>query len=144
MTRPRPATILLIEDNQMDALRTIQALNETHFLNEVRCVSRAEDAQQLLLSGEQFDLILLDLSLPGMSGQEFLSWVKAEPELRRTPVVVLSSSEADQDIARAYDTGVSAYLVKPVSLAKLTESVSTLGVFYFEMVVLPPNDGQPS
>lgn len=84
------------------------------------------------------DLILLDLNMPRMDGREALREIKSDPDLRRIPVVVLTTSEADQDILQSYNLGVNAFVTKPVSFDDLTDAMDSLSAFWFDLVKLPP------
>lgn len=132
--------ILLIEDNEMDVIRATQALKESEIPVALTAVTRAEEAQDLLHGGPSFDLILLDLNLPGMGGHEFLEWVKAEPEHQRTPVVILTSSSMERDTDAAWAAGTAAYLTKSQSLRNLTEDIDEMLRFYFRLSHLPAQD----
>lgn len=138
----RPARIMMIEDNQVDIIRTTKALENSRFLNSLDTFEYAERALDSLRSSNADgdglpDLILLDLNLPGMNGQEFLAAVKADSELRRIPVVALTSSDQDSDIIRSWDLGVAGYIVKPIGMDTLLDVIDTLGHLFFELVVLP-------
>ena len=113
---PDAVEILLVEDNQADAV--------------LRGESPCEDAPRP-------DLILLDLNLPRMDGREVLAATKADPVLRRTPVVVLTSSQEESDLLRAYDEDANAYVVKPIGLEGLAEVVKAIDAFWFSVVRLP-------
>lgn len=136
----RPASIMMIEDNMTDIKRTRSALKHARVLNELTVFQQAEPALADLTDPSRPlpDLILLDLSLPGMSGLDFLQQVKAAPELKRIPVCTVSSSQAEADIAKSWDLGVVGYIVKPIDLATLQATMEHLATFYLEIVVLPP------
>jgi len=122
------------------------ALDESRLANPIHFV---EDGEQLMdylkRRGRYADLaekpypglILLDLNMPRKDGREALEEIKADPKLRRIPVVVLTTSKAEEDICRSYDLGVSGFIVKPVTFDSLTEIVRTLGKYWFEIVELP-------
>jgi two-component system response regulator len=145
----RPVTILLADDDADDRLLTQEALVESRLVNELRCV---EDGQELLAylrhqgryanpdDAPRPGLILLDLNMPKMDGREALAEIKADPALRRIPVVVLTTSQAEEDIARTYDLGVNSFISKPVLFTSLVEVLARLGHYWFELVELPPND----
>ncbi len=84
-------------------------------------------------------LILLDLNMPRKDGREALKEMKADPELRRIPIVVLTTSKAEEDILRSYDLGVNSYVTKPVTFKSLVELIKVLGQYWFEVVELPPD-----
>jgi CheY-like chemotaxis protein len=128
-------TILLVEDNHKDVLLLQRALRKANMINPVQVVNDG-DAAVLYLSGQEpySDrtryplpiLILLDLKLPRRSGAEVLMWLRQQPELKRLPVVVLTSSKEYADINHLYDIGVNAYIVKPIAFNDLVEIVTTL------------------
>lgn len=138
----RPARILLVEDNPADVRLTREMFRESKVRNELLVASDAEEAERMLglagevASEERPDLVLLDLNLPGKSGHALLEEIKAHPELRRVPVVVLTSSEAEEDIARSYDRHANAFVTKPVGLDGLADIVSAIDIFWFEVVRL--------
>ena len=139
----RPAEILLVEDNRGDVLLASRAFRDAQIENHLNVANTAEDALAMLRrQGEHAlprlpDIILLDLTLPKMSGRDFLEIVKADERLRQIPVIVLSSSSAEQDIVRSYDLQASAYVVKPIDLDKFRDVVTTIEQFFFLLAVLP-------
>ena len=139
----RPAEILLVEDNRGDVLLASRAFRDGQIENHLNIATTAEEALQILRRQGEYadrrlpDIILLDLSLPRMSGRDLLEIIKADEGLRQIPVVVLSSSNADQDIARSYDLHASAYVVKPIDLDKFRDVVTTIEQFFFLLAVLP-------
>ena len=139
----RPAEILLVEDNRGDVLLASRAFRDGQIENHLNVANSAEEALRMLRrEGEHAgrrlpDIILLDLSLPGMSGRDLLEILKADERLRQIPVVVLSSSGAEQDIVRSYDLHASAYVVKPIDLDKFRDVVATIEQFFFLLAVLP-------
>ncbi|MCC5658819.1 response regulator [Nostoc sp. XA010] len=132
-------TILLVEDNHKDVLLLQRALRKANIVNPVQVVNDG-DAAVLYLSGQEPYgdrtryplpvLILLDLKLPRRSGAEVLMWLRKQPELKRLPVVVLTSSREYADINNIYDIGVNAYIVKPVIFNELVEIVITLNLHW--------------
>lgn len=139
--------ILLAEDDPDDRLLTRRALEESRIVNEFAAVEDGEELMRYLhREGEYSDpedaprpgLILLDLNMPRMDGREALRKIKSDPELRRIPVVVLTTSEAEQDILQSYDLGVNAFVTKPVTFEGLADAVQALGEFWFDIVKLPP------
>lgn len=138
-----PIDILLVEDNPADARLTIEALKEAKVCNGLFVVEDGIEALEFLRKEDQYldaptpDLILLDLNLPKMSGQEVLSAIKEDPVLHSIPVVVLTTSEADKDVLEAYDLHANCYVVKPVNFEQFLESVKHIKDFWFSVVKLP-------
>ena len=139
MHRNRPAEILLVEDNRGDVLLTRKALQSAQIENRLSVAESGEAALERLRDEAQAlpDLILLDLNLPRMSGRDVLGQVKADARLRHIPVIILSSSAAEQDIARSYALHANAYVVKPVDLDSFRAAISTIEQFFFFLVELP-------
>jgi len=147
---PKMITILLADDDPDDRQLTQDAFAENRLANLLHCV---EDGEELLdylnrrgkyerLRGEALPgLILLDLNMPRKDGREALKEIKADPELRRIPIVVLTTSKAEEDIVRTYDLGVNSYVTKPVTFKSLVELIKILGRYWFEVVELPPEEG---
>ncbi len=119
-------------------------MTDTKLLVEMVRVSSGADALALLLreppyaDADRPDLILLDLNMPGMSGQEVLAEIRTHPELRRIPVTVLTASSAEADIAASYDLGANCYVQKPVDLTQFERIVASIQNFWFQVVKLPP------
>ncbi|MBW8880077.1 MAG: response regulator, partial [Asticcacaulis sp.] len=117
--RSRSAQVLLIEDNHGDAVLTRRAFRRSSLASDITVAETGEKGLSILRREGDYaeaprpDIILLDLNLPHMHGQEFLSVVKGDPELRRIPVIVLSSSSADTDVAGCYDRHANGYITKP-------------------------------
>lgn len=138
------ANILLVEDNPADVRLTQEVLRETSLDFEMQLARDGEQAMALLRKQAPFedaqtpDLVLLDLNLPRKDGREVLAEVKADPELRRIPVLVLSTSKAERDILTCYDLHANCYLTKPVDLDEFSTLVQTLQNFWFGMAMLPP------
>jgi two-component system, chemotaxis family, response regulator Rcp1 len=136
--------ILLVEDNPADVRLTQEALRESKLSNRLHAVGDGEQALRFLRrEGEHAesprpDLVLLDLNLPRLSGREVLAMVKADPDLRRIPVIVLTTSEAEEDIVRSYDLHANAYVRKPVDFHQFTDVVRLIEDFWFTVVKLPP------
>lgn len=129
----RTHAILLVEDNEDDILLIERAFRKANVANPLVVVHDGEEAVAYLsdLDGNPIpELVLLDLKLPRKSGFEVLAWLRAQPGLRRLPVVVLTSSGETPDIDRAYDLGANSYLVKPVGFEALLEMVKALGLYW--------------
>jgi CheY-like chemotaxis protein len=143
-----PITILVCDDDEDDRMLTRQALEDAHISNRLRFV---EDGEQLLdylyqrgpFAGEtglapRPGLILLDLNMPKLDGREALKTIKEDHSLRDIPVVVLSTSRLDEDVAKSYKLGVNSFITKPVTFSGLVEAMNVLGKYWLEIVELPP------
>jgi CheY-like chemotaxis protein len=135
----RTAEILLVEDNRGDAQLASMAFREARIENHLTIAATGEEALELLREPTRRppDLVLLDLNLPKLSGRDVLVAIKEDRRLMHIPVIVLSASENEQDIARSYDLHATAYIVKPLTLAKFRDVVSTIEQFFFFLAVLP-------
>jgi CheY-like chemotaxis protein len=142
-------TILLAEDDPDDRKLTRDAFVENRLANELDCVEDGEELMDYLHRRGKYSslrntslpgLILLDLNMPRKDGREALKEIKADPDLRRIPIVVLTTSKAEEDILRSYDLGVNSYVTKPVTFKSLVELVKILGRYWFEVVELPPEE----
>ncbi len=124
--------ILLVEDDQVDVMTILRALKEVHVGNRVVATENGEAALEYLREpgNEQPCIILLDLNMPIMNGIEFLQNVKQDPELRRIPVVVLTTSEEQQDKMRSFDLGVAGYMTKPVDYRQFVEVVRSINLYW--------------
>ena len=148
VTRAAPVQILLVEDNAGDVVLTREGLGEAKVANEVHVVSDGEQAMRFLRQeGEHAtaprpDLVLLDLNLPRKDGREVLEEVKGDPALRRIPVIVLTTSEAEQDILRSYDLHANGYVTKPLDIEDFLTAVRQIEGFWLELVRLPTEAGQ--
>ena len=140
-------TILMADDDEEDRMMTKEAWEESRLANDLRFVEDGEELMQYLeRQGKYADpaasprpgLILLDLNMPKKDGREALEEIKAAEDLRRIPVVVLTTSKAEEDIHRSYDVGASSYITKPVTFEGLVQIVRQLDGYWFEMVKLPP------
>jgi chemotaxis family two-component system response regulator Rcp1 len=142
----RPVELLLVEDSPGDVRLTKEALKEGRVLNNLTVVNDGEEAVALLRRQGQYanatrpDLILLDLNLPRKSGLEVLAEIKVDPDLKQIPVVVLTTSRAEQDILRTYELHANCYIVKPVDLDQFIGVVQAINSFWLAVVVLPPKD----
>jgi CheY-like chemotaxis protein len=139
--------ILLVEDSRKDVDLTLAALEEHHLANEVVVAHDGVEAMDYLYRRGAFAgrpgnhpvVVLLDLKMPRMDGLEVLKHVKSDPDLRRIPIVALTSSREEQDIVRSYDFGVNAYVVKPVAFEQFIDVVKQLGLFWVLTNQAPPN-----
>jgi CheY-like chemotaxis protein len=148
-TEGKVITILLADDDPDDRKLTQDAFAENRLANILHCVEDGEELMDYLHRRGQYDklrgqalpgLILLDLNMPRKDGREALKEIKADPELRRIPIVVLTTSKAEEDIVRTYDLGVNSYVSKPVTFKSLVELIKVLGRYWFEVVELPPGE----
>lgn len=139
-----PIVILMVEDNPGDARLTQEALKESKFVNKLHHVMDGVEAIDFLRRKGRFgdaprpDLILLDLNLPRKDGREVLAEIKADDDLKSIPVVVLTTSEAEQDIIQSYKLHANCYVNKPVDLDKFIEIVRVMQDFWLSIVRLPP------
>jgi chemotaxis family two-component system response regulator Rcp1 len=139
-----PAEILLVEDNPGDVRLTMVALEEAKVLNTLHVAKDGVEAMAFLrreaenANAPRPDLILLDLNLPRKDGREVLAEIKADDDLKSIPVVVLTTSEAEEDILKSYNLHANCYIVKPVDLDQFIEVVKTLQGFWLMVVKLPP------
>jgi CheY-like chemotaxis protein len=149
-TEGKMITILLADDDPDDRQLTRDAFAENRLVNMLHTVEDGEELMEYLRrQGRYADqkntplpgLILLDLNMPRKDGREALKEIKADPELRRIPIVVLTTSKAEEDILRTYDLGVNSYVTKPVTFKSLVELIKVLGRYWFEVVELPPDEG---
>ncbi|MEO8335291.1 MAG: response regulator [bacterium] len=148
-----PITLLLADDDADDREMTTDALRESRLANDLHVV---RDGQELLdylrRQGAHADpstsprpsLILLDLNMPRMDGREALAVIKKDPALKRIPIVILTTSRADEDICATYDLGVNSYISKPVTFDGLVQAMKSIGRYWFEIVELPSAAGAPS
>ena len=138
--------ILLVEDNEGDAHLTQEALKKAKVRNRVHVTSDGVEAMAFLKREGEFasaprpDLVLLDLNLPNMDGREVLEAMKADANLRTIPVVVVTSSAAEQDIVRSYALNANCYVTKPVDLQQFFHVIGSVGDFWLDIVKLPPKD----
>jgi CheY-like chemotaxis protein len=138
-----PVDILLVEDNPGDTRLMKEALAEAKIRNRLHLVADGVEALAYLRRRDPFagavrpDLILLDLNLPGKDGREVLAEVKGDEDLRRIPVVILTSSQAEADIARAYDLHANAYVTKPLDVEQFITVVKSIEDFWLTIVKLP-------
>jgi two-component system, chemotaxis family, response regulator Rcp1 len=136
-------SILLVDDSPDDVELTLMALERTQFANNVSVVSDGVYAMQYLKQEGQYKdaqkpaLVMLDLNMPRKNGQQVLAEMKANENLRQIPVVILTTSQAEEDIVRSYDLGANCYVTKPVDLEQLIQVVQAINQFWFGIVKLP-------
>jgi two-component system, chemotaxis family, response regulator Rcp1 len=141
----RPVEILLVEDNPGDVRLTAEGLREGKIRNNLSVVGDGIEAMAFLHREGQYgdaprpDLILLDLNLPRKDGREVLAEIKVDEDLRRIPVVILTTSSAEQDIVRTYDLAANCYVTKPLDFEAFVEVVKSIEEFWFSIVRLPPS-----
>ncbi len=142
----QPIVILMAEDDPDDRLFSSEAMEMAHLHNELRFVEDGQELMDYLRCRGKYanrddcptpGIILLDLNMPRKDGREALEEIKADPRLKVIPVVVLTTSRAEEDILRSYDLGVSGYITKPVTFERLIEIMKVLGKYWFEIVELP-------
>jgi CheY-like chemotaxis protein len=138
--------VLLVEDNPADAELTMRALHKNHLARSVHVVTDGAEALEFLFCTGAYarrsrhggpKVVLLDLKLPKVDGIEVLQQIKADPATQAIPVVVLTSSQEEADLARTYRLGVNSYIVKPLDLEKFTEAVRQLGLYWLSLNQLP-------
>lgn len=141
----RPLEILLVEDSPSDTELTVEALREAKVRNHLSTVEDGVEAMAFLRREGEYaqvcrpDLIMLDLNLPRKDGREVLAEIKADEDLKSIPVVVMTTSRADQDVLRAYNLHANCYINKPVDFAQFLEVVRSIENFWLLLVTLPPN-----
>lgn len=142
----KPIDILLAEDNPGDVDLTKEAFEEAKVANNLYVVEDGEDAIAFLNKEKQHkdkptpDVILLDLNLPKKSGHEVLGYIKDHQDLKRIPVIILTSSQADTDVLKSYDLHANSFVTKPVDLEKFLDVVRTVEDFWLRKVKLPKNN----
>jgi CheY-like chemotaxis protein len=145
--QPKPIAIVIADDDADDRMLARDALAEARLANDLFFVQDGEELLDFLRHRGRYadpaaaaprpGLVLLDLNMPRMDGREALAEIKADPELRRIPVVVLTTSKAEEDILRTYDLGVNSFITKPVTFEGLVSVMKALGRHWFEIVELP-------
>lgn len=147
--KSKAIVILIADDDEEDSMLACDALKESKLLNEVRCVMDGEELMEYLRCEGRYSppiiaprpgLILLDLNMPRKDGREALREIKADPELRQIPVVVMTTSKADQDIFQSYDSGASSFITKAVTFQGMVEVMKALGQYWFEISELPAKE----
>ncbi len=140
MTTPRLARILLVEDEPADVELVRQALAASKFANELTHVDNGQECLEYLRSDAPLpDLILLDLNMPVLNGTDTLKVIRRDSKLQHLPVVVMTSSEREEDVARSYELHANCYIRKPLDLTEFTKIVQSVESFWFGVVTLPPN-----
>jgi len=135
--------ILLVEDNEGDIFLTKKAFEKAKILNNITVAKDGEIAVDILLKRGEYsdaktpDIIFLDINLPKKNGAEVLAEIKSHANLRRIPVIVLTSSKADQDIQKIYDLHASSYIVKPIDIKEFYDVISAIEEFWFNVVTFP-------
>jgi CheY-like chemotaxis protein len=143
--------ILLVEDSEQDIELTLSALGESKLANEIAIARDGSEALDYLYSRGKFAgreeglpiVVFLDLKMPKVDGLDVLRQMKADPELKRIPVVMVTSSREEQDLVRSYELGVNAYVVKPVDFQRFVESIKQLGCFWAILNEPPPEQKRP-
>lgn len=148
-SKKKTIIILIADDDAEDRMMVKEALDESRLKNDIHFVENGEELVDYLHNRGRFTdkdlyptpgLILLDLNMPKKDGREALKEIKADPHLRLIPVVVLTTSKAEEDILRTYDLGVSSFITKPVTFTALVDVMRTLSKYWFEIVELPKID----
>ena len=140
-----PVVILLVEDNPGDVRLTVEALKDAKVRNTLNVVEDGVEAMAFLrregkyAGADRPDLILLDLNLPKKDGREVLKEIKTDPDLRRIPVVILTTSKAEEDVIKTYDYHANCYITKPIDLDQFMTVVKSIEDFWLTIVRLPPN-----
>ena len=143
MKMERAIEILLVEDNPGDVRLTREALREGHVRNNLSVAKDGAEALAMLRREPQYgeaarpDLVLLDLNLPRLDGRQVLAEMKGDPNLRRIPVVVLTTSKAEEDVLRSYDLHANSYITKPVDFDQFIKVVHSIEEFWLSIVTLP-------
>ncbi len=138
-TKFRPIEILLVEDNPGDVKLTQMALENAKVINNLHVVNNGKEALEFLFDQKQIkpDIVLLDLNLPIIDGREVLKKIKEDTNLKRTPVVILTSSKAEEDIIKTYDLHANCYITKPIDLEQFLNVIKTIEDFWLTIVKLP-------
>lgn len=145
MTTREPIEILLVDDDPMDVRLTTEQFAQSKIRNRIHAVGDGKEALAYLrgetegVTTRRPDVILLDLNMPIMTGHEFLEVLKSDPDLRAIPVVVITTSDEDEDIARSYELQANAFVTKPIGLDQMGRVVRAIEDFWFEVVRLPPS-----
>ena len=141
---PTPIEILLVDDSEPDIVLTREAFAEAGILNRLHVVHDGVEAMSFLRREDEYfdaprpDVILLDINMPRKGGLEVLAELKADPELSSIPVVVMTTSESEQDVLRSYQSHASSYVVKPIEFDRFYSAIHALGAYMLTIVRLPP------
>jgi len=147
----KQVNILLIEDNKMDIALTLDAFREAKLANKIQVAHNGEEGLQYLMGEGKYadrkefpipSIVLLDLKMPGIGGIEVLNKVKSTPEIKRIPVIILTSSKEEGDRAMSYDYGANSYLVKPISFDGFLDVVRKVTEYWITLNVEPPVNGR--
>jgi two-component system response regulator len=147
MTNILPVDILLVEDDPADVELTRDTLSESKILSNLHVVENGMEAMEFVQRRGRYsdspvpDLILLDLNMPVMDGRQFLERLKEQPEFRSIPVIVLTTSSAEEDIVESYSRGANCFVTKPVGLDQFIKVVESIENFWFTVVKLPTRSG---
>ena len=142
----KPVTIVIADDDAEDRMMIVDALKELRLSNPMVEVENGEELMDCLHRRGKFaapvasplpGLILLDLNMPKLDGREALKEIKQDPELRKIPVVVLTTSKSEEDVLRSYDVGANSFIVKPVTYGGFVDAMRGLGRYWFEIVEIP-------
>ncbi|HEX2049458.1 MAG TPA: response regulator [Actinomycetota bacterium] len=136
-TPVEPIEILLVEDNPGDVQLTIEALKDGKVNNNLHVARDGVEAMEYLRAGHRPDVIFLDLNLPRMDGREVLQAVKGDDDLKAIPIVVLTTSESEEDVLRSYQLHANCYITKPVDFTQFIKVVQSIDAFWFSVVKLP-------
>ncbi|KYG71773.1 response regulator receiver domain-containing protein [Roseivirga ehrenbergii] len=144
-TNLNPISILMADDDPDDQLMAKEAFEENRMANDLNFVQDGEELMDYLQHRGKYNaqnapkpgLILLDLNMPKKDGRTALKEIKADPKLKRIPIVVLTTSKSDEDVFKTYDLGVSSFITKPVTFEELVEVTKDIGKYWFGIVVLP-------
>lgn len=136
-----PVLILIADDDQEDRQLIGEALQESRLANPIKFVNDGEALMEFLRETKELPgLILLDLNMPKKDGREALAEIKKDPRLKRIPVIILTTSKAEEDVYRTYSLGVNSFITKPVTFTSLVEVVRSMAHYWFEIVQLPPSE----
>lgn len=146
MSKRKPADILIVDDNESDAMLMQEAVKNTVMANSIQIVYSAKDAIKYLNKNDNYedaprpDLILLDLKMPEMDGHDLLKIIKKDPRFMHIPVIMLTTSADQNDVEESYRLHANCYIVKPVNFAKFKSMVAVINEFWLGLARLPPKD----